>query len=126
MIRHACDEGGKYLFANFVEISVEGGGRLLFLAFTAWTFLLAFFLVCSERSLSSHTVVTCGKGISHSGTPERHTSGFRVPKRRCRITSFMPGMLQLISLLCAEKQCCAIVQLLQNGCEGHSQGLSAA
>ena len=35
---------GKYLFANFVEISVEGEYRLLFLALTVWTFLLAFLL----------------------------------------------------------------------------------
>lgn len=86
-----CDlERGKYVFADFVQLSVEGVGQVSLSPFHYADLSFGCSLVCSEHSLSSHKVVRCGKSISHSGTPELHTWGFRVPKCSCRIMSFVP------------------------------------
>lgn len=67
--RCLCDmEQGKYVFADSVEISVQGAGQVSLSPSHCVDLSLGFSLVRSEQSLSSHKVVTCGKNISHSGT----------------------------------------------------------
>lgn len=67
--RCLCDlEQGEYVFADFVEIAVQGVGQVSLSPSHCVDLSLGFSLVCSECSLSSHKVVTCGKSISHGGT----------------------------------------------------------
>lgn len=62
---------GKYLFADFMGISVGGGQASLPYSPCA-VLSLSFSLACSQRFLSSCEVVLCGEGTSCSGASEFH------------------------------------------------------